>query len=74
MIKNITVEALRDPNYNYGGQHVGLPNNPIKVTHVPSGISAICGTERSQHKNRLIALEMVEFGLISASIDFEKED
>lgn len=63
---DLKVEALPDPKYNYGGQHVGSPNNPIKVTHIPSGITATVGTERSQYRNRFIALQMVEYGCLEA--------
>jgi protein subunit release factor A len=46
-----------------GGQHVGVTVYPIKVTHLPTGIFAVCGSERSQHKNRSIAMAMVQYGL-----------
>lgn len=46
-----------------GGQQVGLTRSVIKVTHIPTGLYAVCGSERSQHKNRTIARAMVEYGL-----------
>ena len=66
IIVDCVTELLADPNYNYGGQHVGSPNNPIKVTHTPSGLVAICGSQRSQHRNRIIALDMIEYGIVSS--------
>jgi protein subunit release factor A len=48
-----------------GGQHAGLPVCDIRVTHLPSGVSAQCGACRSQHKNRMIAIEMIEAALTS---------
>lgn len=68
---DLQVEALRDPKYNYGGQVVGVPNNQIKVTHIPSGITAICGDMRSQHKNRTVAIEMVEWGVSAAGYKYD---
>ena len=62
----LEIKALRDPKYNYGGQHVGMPIEPIQVTHIPSGITATCGVMRSQHRNRQVALEMVEYGVLEA--------
>jgi protein subunit release factor A len=62
--EELEIKTLRDPKYNYGGQHVGVPNTPIQITHIPTGISATCGTGRSQMRNRLIALSMVEYGLL----------
>lgn len=52
------------PQKQTGGQHVGGPNG-IKITHLPSGIVAICETERSQHRNKSIALDMILGGLTS---------
>lgn len=59
---DLLIESLHPPNK--GGQHVGMQNYPIKVTHIPSGIVAICGKERSQHKNKNIAISMIEYGLL----------
>ena len=41
-----------------GGQHVGT-NTSVRVTHVPSGIAAYVGTDRSQHINKMIAMDMI---------------
>ena len=46
-----------------GGQHVGMTISHIKVLHKPTGIYAVCATERSQHKNRSVAMAMVQYGL-----------
>ena len=46
-----------------GGQHTGCEPQLVKVLHIPTGIYAVCGTERSQLKNREIAIAMVECGL-----------
>ena len=51
--EDLKMELLRDPKYNYGGQAVGSPNEPIMVTHKPTGISATCGAMRSQYKTGL---------------------
>lgn len=59
--EDLKVEALTRPP---GGQHVGSESG-IKVTHLPTGLTAICRTERSQHRNRSIALDMLLGGLTS---------
>mgnify|MGYP002141892168 CR=1 FL=1 len=46
-----------------GGQHVGAQIRTIKVSHLPTGLSATCGCERSQLRNRDIARAMIEAGL-----------
>jgi protein subunit release factor A len=47
-----------------GGQHVGTEAG-IRVTHLPTGLTAECKTERSQHRNKAIALDMILGGLTS---------
>lgn len=49
-----------------GGQHVGLPNPEIRVTHLPTGIKIEVGCERSQTQNKKLALSMLEWGLAEA--------
>lgn len=48
-----------------GGQYAGMPATDIRVTHIPTGVMAQCGLHRSQHKNRQIAMEMIEWALAS---------
>ena len=57
--KDLKVEAW-PPRPHPGGQHVGSSPSGVKVTHIPSGIEACVQFGRSQHANRLIAIEMIE--------------
>lgn len=41
-----------------GGQHVG-GNSGVRVTHLPSGVTAYVKTRNSQHNNREIAMDMI---------------
>lgn len=50
---------LDDPRMGLGGQHCGGAYNGIRVEHLPTGLVAICRTERSQHMNRQICLDMI---------------
>lgn len=45
-----------------GGQQVGMPSG-VQVEHLPTGTIAIVRTDRSQHRNREIALHMIESAL-----------
>lgn len=52
------------PNYekDRGGQHVGMSSTAVKVTHVSTGLTATVHA-RSQYKSKMIAMEMIEYGL-----------
>ena len=43
-----------------GGQSVGVIPKGVLVTHVPTGLAAFCDKERSQLKNRNVAMAMIE--------------
>ena len=40
-----------------GGQHQNTTDSAVRLTHVPSGVSVIAKDERSQHRNKQMALE-----------------
>lgn len=47
-----------------GGQHVGT-HGGVKITHLPTGLVAMCDADRSQFRNRQIAMDMLLGGLTS---------
>lgn len=55
---DLIIECIDDRR----GMIAGIPNK-IKITHVPTGLVAIVDCMRSQHKNRYVAMSMIEYGL-----------
>ena len=61
--EDLKIDTLRSGGA--GGQHVNKTESAVRMKHVPTGIVVRCQNQRSQHKNRAMALQMLKAKLVT---------
>jgi peptide chain release factor 2 len=75
IVIDIKVEDLRIDTYRSGGkggQHVNTTDSAVRITHLPTGLVTGCQNERSQHKNKDRAMQMMRSKLYEYELDKKK--